>query len=157
MLNTVEKVLLLQDIEFLTGAPTESLARLAAVASHEDVPPGARLFEIGDRPQELLFLVSGQVTETNREDCSCTVEQTGLDFLSVLGEVPHIVSARVLTGSRLLKVSLDDLVELLSSDAEFSWRVLRHVSRVGRGTCSGDPVPEYPQAMFATSETPASD
>ena len=145
-MKTVEKVLLLHDIVFLSSAPTESLARLAAAVTHEEVSPGASLFEIGDRAHELLFLVSGRVTLTNRDGDSCTVEQTGLDFLSVLGEMPHLVSARVLTESGILRVSLDDLVELLSSDAEFSWRLLRHVSRVGRGTCEGDPVPEYPRA-----------
>ena len=145
MLKTVERVLRLQDIEFLAGTPTESLVRLAVASTYEDVPAGATLFELGESPDELIFVVAGEVKLTNQEGCSSTVELTGLDFLSVLAEVPHIVTARAATSCSVLRVSLDNLVELLSSDAEFSWRILKYVAALGRSTCFGDPVPEYPR------------
>ncbi len=131
MLKTVEKVLLLQDVDIFRLATTEHLARLAAVSREASLPERHRVFNRGDSATQLSLVVDGQVRLENGSGKSEIVERSGLDFLSVFSEAPHAVNAETITPCTLLIVPFDDLVELLTAEAGFCWAILRFMGRFG--------------------------
>ncbi len=131
MLKTVEKVLLLQDVDIFRLATTDHLARLAAVARELSLPPRHTIFRRGDPSSRLYLVVDGQVRLENDNGRAEVVQRSGLDFLSVFSETPHALEAETLTGCSLLHVHFDDLVELLTAEAGFCWAILRFLGRLG--------------------------
>ncbi len=128
MLSTVEKVLLLQELELFRQASTEHLARLAAVAKERDVAAGERIFEREEPVSRAFFLVEGRVRLELSDQTSQEVDSCLLDMLSVLSEGLHFASAETLDTCTLLIVSYEDLVDLLTDEAEFCWALLRHIA-----------------------------
>lgn len=131
MLKTVEKVLLLQDVDIFRLATTEHLARLAAVCREANLPEKHRVFQRGDPSTQLLLVVDGKVQLEYGADRTEVVERGGLDFLSVFSETPHVCSAVALTPCMLLVVDFDDLADLLTAEAGFCWAILRFLGRFG--------------------------
>ncbi len=131
MLKTVERVLLLQDLDIFRLANTEHLARLATLAREDSLPSGRVLFRRGDPSTELHLVVEGKVLLSNGRGLEEVAERSALDFLSVFSEAPHSVSAETAGSCLLLTVSFDDLVELLTAEAGFCWAILRFLGRFG--------------------------
>lgn len=132
MLKTVEKVLLLQDLVPFRKASTEHLIRLAGIARTERVSPGTEVFSRGDLSVDLHFLVDGRIRLTNAGGAAETVERGALDLASVLSEAPHSVTAEALEESTLLVVSFEELLDILTAEADFCWILLRHFAEQGR-------------------------
>jgi len=132
MLKTVEKVLLLQDLEEFRLASTEHLAKLAVVTRERREAPGTYLFRKGGASSELCLLVQGKVSLEFASGEFRTVETCSLDLFSVFSQSGHAVSARTLEPCVLLVVDYDDLVDLLESEAEFSSAMARYLARKAR-------------------------
>lgn len=131
-LHVVEKVLLLQDLKIFRFASTEHLAQLAEMARERQVPAGTQLFRRGDPACDLLLLVQGKASLEDGSGRVTEAERRGLDYLSVVAEQPHALTATALEPCTLLAVSYDELSEFLSGEAEFCWALLRHISRLTR-------------------------
>ncbi len=131
-LHVVEKVLLLQDLEIFRFASTEHLAQLAEMARERHVPAGERFFRRGDPARDLLLLVQGKASLEDGAGVVVEAERRGLEFLSVVSDQPHALTATALEPCTVLAVSYDELTEFLSGEAEFCWALLRHVSRLAR-------------------------
>ncbi len=127
MLPTIEKVLLLQDLGILSFASTDHLAQLATLCQANTYPADETLFRKGEPHSELFLLVEGRVsleTEANPE----TVEKCALDFWSCLAQSAHEVSAKCVDDCTVLLVSFEDLVDILSSEPDLSWAILRYLA-----------------------------
>lgn len=133
MLTVIEKVLLLQDFDLFHSTYSEHLAQLAAISKLVEVEPESILFRSGDTARNLYLLLEGTAALENPDGTVETVERDGLDVWSFFSESPHRQSARTLTRCRLLSVSLDDMVDLLTSEADFCWAITRRLARRGRG------------------------
>ncbi len=137
MLSTVEKVLLLQELDLFRKASTEHLARLAAVAEERELDAGRRIFERNEPVSRAFFLVEGRVRLEKSVDGFSVGECCLLDMLSVLSEGRHSVSAETIDTCTLLVVSYDDLIDLLTDEAEFCWTLLRHIAAESAETGEG--------------------
>jgi AAA family ATP:ADP antiporter len=127
MLPTIEKVLLLQDLGILSFASTDHLAQLATLCQANTYPADETLFRKGEPHSELFLLVEGRVsleTEANPE----TVEKCALDFWSCLAQSAHEVSAKCVDDCTVLLVSVEDLVDILSSEPDLSWAILKYLA-----------------------------
>lgn len=132
MLTVIEKVLLLQDIDFFFYAYSEHLAQLASISNVVKVGKDSILFREGEQHAEFHLLVTGQVLlEMNGKEI-CVAEQDGLDYWSFFSETPHQFTARTLEDCMLLVVSYENMVDLLTAEPEFSWAILKHLARLGR-------------------------
>ncbi len=139
MLTVIEKVLLLQDFELFRHASSEHLAQLAAVAKVIDVEKGSILFRKGETARNLLLLLEGAVALEDGDPQQAPVEaRDALDCWSFFAQSPHRYTARTAGSCRLLSVSLDDMVDLLTSEAEFCWALMRQLAVRARGD-SGSP------------------
>ncbi|MFQ5737921.1 MAG: Crp/Fnr family transcriptional regulator [Acidobacteriota bacterium] len=132
MLKTVEKVLLLQDLDLFSLVSTDQLAQLALIAEDKEVPPGVPLFSRGDEASKLYLVVQGKVRSEDGNGKSWLVERAGLDFWSVFSESRHAVSARTVQTSTVLVVRYDDFVDLLTGEPEFCLALIRYLAGLGR-------------------------
>ncbi len=131
MLKTVEKVLLLQDLEVFRKATSEQLARLAIISTERSFEEKEILFEKGDLSDSLQLLVDGKV-RLGTPGQGPVVESTILDPLAFFSAEAHNTAAAALTSGILLETSRHDLTDLLTSEGEFGWIVLEEVARIGR-------------------------
>lgn len=129
-LNTVEKVLLLQDLEIFRFASTEHLALLAGMVREREFEPGSILFRRGEPSKELHLLVRGRAELNPVAGSTESVERVALDFLSFFSDKPHAFTAKAVDACTLLTAPHEEMVDYLTSEAEFCWSVLRYVSRL---------------------------
>ncbi len=139
-LNTVEKVLLLQDLEIFRFASTEHLSLLAAMVREREFEAGSELFRKGDPSAELCLLVRGRAELDPIAGATEQVERVALDFLSFFSDKPHAFTATAIEPCTLLSVPYEELVDYLTSEAEFCWAILRYVSRLTRRRIFADQV-----------------
>ncbi len=127
MLPTIEKVLLLQDLGILSFAATDHLAQLATLCQTNTYQADETLFRKGAPHSKLFLLVEGRVSLENGTSPEI-VEKCALDFWSCLAQSPHEVSAECVDDCTVLLVSFEDLVDLLSSEPELSWAILKYLA-----------------------------
>jgi CRP-like cAMP-binding protein len=132
MTTVIEKVLQLQDIEIFRFAYTEHLAHLASVCKELEKEEGDSLFQKGDDCSCLYLLVEGQVELELETGRVVSVQNCALDQWSFLARRPHRYSARCADSCLLYTVSYEDMVDLLTSEPEFSWSLTRHLSEIAR-------------------------
>ncbi len=131
MLKTVEKVLLLQELAVFREATSEQLARLAIISTESSFVEKEILFQKGDICGSLQLLVDGRV-QLGPPGKGAEVEQTILDPLSFFARQPHNTEAVALTSGILLETPHHELTDLLTSEGEFGWIVLKEIARIGR-------------------------
>lgn len=131
MLKTVEKVLLLQELEMFREATSDQLAALAMISKQRGFQKGETLFRAGDKCHCLVLLVSGRVRLGSSEEAPI-VETTVLDPLAFFAGKSHDTTGRAISAGTLLESPQDELNDLLISEGEFGWIVLRQVARLGR-------------------------
>ncbi len=131
MLKTVEKVLLLQELEVFRKATSEQLARLAMISTDRNFEEKEVLFEKGNFCDCLQLLVDGKV-QLGPSGQGPVVESMMLDPLSFFAGQPHNTAAAALTPGILLETPQHDLTDLLTSEGEFGWIILEEIARIGR-------------------------
>jgi CRP/FNR family transcriptional regulator, cyclic AMP receptor protein len=107
---------LLQDIEFFELHDEEDRKSLAKVLDHVRLKEGARLFERGDRGNELFIVHSGKVELSIRdlagEKIVLTVAERGDLFgeLSLLDNHPRTATAKALEDTELIVLNRENLL-----------------------------------------------
>jgi CRP-like cAMP-binding protein len=140
MLTVIEKVLQLQDLDLFEFAYTEHLSQLGAICHETEVSEGTVLFREGETSRRFYMVVRGNVAlEVNGEPVA-TVKQGSLDVWSFFTERPHTVTAKALETTTLLTVTLEDLVDLLTTEAEFCWAITKKLACLGQEQCVRLPV-----------------
>jgi CRP-like cAMP-binding protein len=132
MPTTIEKVLLLQDLEIFGFASTEHLAKLALVCHQIEFDVDNIIFRKGEPSSKLYLLVEGHVSLENREGQKAVVEKCALGFWSFFAESTHRVTASAQGKCTLLAVSLEDMVDLLTAEPEFCLAIVKYLARLGR-------------------------
>ncbi|GAB4123190.1 MAG: hypothetical protein Kow001_20840 [Acidobacteriota bacterium] len=139
MMTVIEKVLLLQDFELFRQANSEHLAQLAAVAKVIDVEKDSILFRQGETARNLLLLLEGSVVLEDGGAQAPAHGREALDCWSFFSQNLHRYTARTTEPCRLLSVSLDDMVDLLTSEAEFCLTLLRELAGISYRSQGGQP------------------
>lgn len=128
MLTTIEKVLILQDVEPFGLVSTECVAEIAMRCREVVFPAQHVLFRNGDPPLQLYILVEGAV-QINGENSR--VEHSVLGLWALCAELPYRESVRTLEQSKALVLTAEDFEELLSSETELCRAVLKYLARSG--------------------------
>jgi CRP-like cAMP-binding protein len=132
MVTIIEKVLQLQDIDLFGSAYTEHLAQFASVCQEKGVAADANLFQRGHECDTLYILLEGRVELGSETGARTAVQKCALDLWSFLSQGNHQHSAKALDNCRLLTVSFDEMVDLLTAEPEFCWAVTKHLAQLGR-------------------------
>ena len=128
----IEKVLQLQDIDLFGTAYTEHLAQFASVCQERGVEADTDLFQQGHECDTLYILLEGRVELASETGTRTTVQKCALDLWSFLSQGTHQHTAKALENCRLLTVSFDEMVDLLTAEPEFCWAVTKYLAQLGR-------------------------
>ena len=132
MTTIIEKVLQLQDLDTFRFAYTEHLAQLASICREEEHPDGRLLFQRGEPCNTLHLLIEGKVNLELESGRSVTVQKCSLDQWTFFAHADHQYSATCAESCLLYTVSYRAMVDLLTSEPEFSWAIARHLAVLGR-------------------------
>ncbi|MEE8586547.1 MAG: Crp/Fnr family transcriptional regulator [Acidobacteriota bacterium] len=132
MFKTIEKVLLLHEVDLFSLAQTEHLGELAAVCQVREVQVGKILFKAGEPSKRLRILVEGRVRLGEGEEVRELSSVSSLDEWAFLAEAGHSCRAEAVQDSVLLEISFEDLSDILTAEPELCLALLRYLARQGQ-------------------------
>jgi CRP-like cAMP-binding protein len=126
MLTTLEKVDLLQKAPIFGGIPTQSLARVAAIAQEVSWEARHMLFLEDDPADAMFLLLEGQVEVTRSGHEEQTLQAPHVvGALALLAGEAHPESAMTLQPTRALQIDQQDLYEAMTEDFSITRGILR--------------------------------
>ena len=126
MLTTVEKVIILKDIDIFEFTSTEDLAHIAAITDEVNFHTDETIFEEGDISDAMYLVIEGKVRLT-RGDQEVMVAQKKDVFgtWALFDDEPRVVAATTLEDSRLLQIDKEDFIDLLADHVGITQSVLK--------------------------------
>ena len=136
MLTVMEKVAVLQNVEAFCAVPTQSLARLAAIAQEVDYAARQALFNDNEAADSVFVLLEGEVVlvRPGRERKKLGPGQVAglLAFLAGDSEPESAVATQPV---RALRLDQEDFYDAMAEDFNLTRGMLRTVVRWAAGTC----------------------
>ena len=118
MLTTIEKVALLQDVEWFKQTETQNLLLISTVAQEVVFEADTLIYAAGDSPDAVYLVIDGQIQLDNAHGQLQKLSYLdSFGMLDLLNNQPHTLSARAITGSLLLKIDRDSFWTILAGDA----------------------------------------
>ncbi len=113
-LRPIDKVLMLQRLQLLSRMPVDERMAMSAIATEVRLEPGAALFDEAD-PPALHTIIDGKVTLAATDGLPTIDADSGdaIGLFETLAGVPIGRRARVTEAGRALRISHDDLFDLL--------------------------------------------
>jgi CRP-like cAMP-binding protein len=126
MLTTIEKILLLQDVDPFTLASADHLALLAGLCEELQFGAEQTLFQAGDSPVQLYLLLEGEVRLVKPGEGPVEVDGGIIGFWSCLTGNLHTTSATCLSDSQFLVIRTEDFLDVLMTEPGLSLAILQH-------------------------------
>lgn len=126
MLTIVERVILLQKVDIFADIPTEELGYLASIGEEISYLKGEVLFREND-PSDALYLILDGAVRLHRGEVEIMIARSHdtLGAWALFDQEPRIATATVLDDSRLLRITHDDFLDLLSDHVQITRGILR--------------------------------
>lgn len=126
MLTTIEKVMLLQNVDVFSLVPTEQLAYLAAIAKETSVPKGSTIYRENDPADSLFLVIEGSVRlHKGTQEITTARANHAFGTWALFDEEFRLVTATASEDSRLLKIDREDFVEILADHVQISQGILK--------------------------------
>lgn len=134
MLTTVEKVILLREVDIFSQVSTEQLAYLAAILSEEHFAAGQAVYQQQDAADAMYLVVAGQV-RLHRDQLEITVARPGDAFgtWALFDDEPRLSAATPVEEAHLLRLDKEDFIDLLADNVEITQGVLKALVKRVRG------------------------
>src|SRR5512138_1052770 len=110
--------------------PADRLERVAAIATHRDLPAGAVIFREGERGDEMFVVVAGKVRISRKLEGAgeeaLGVLEAGSHFgeMAMVDDSPRSADAHAHTACALAVVRRDDLDQLMFVDKDLAYDLL---------------------------------
>jgi len=141
MISTVEKALILKEIELFSRIPGEDLAQIACFAEEVTFEPGDVVFEEGDLGDSLYLILSGEAKVNRGRTVLATVgEKDVFGEMALLDSQPRSAAITALTELVCLRITRADFNSLIAERSAVAEGVIRVL--VKRLRSSGDDVRE---------------
>ena len=123
MLKTIEKALLLQEVDFLGFASADHLMQLAEAGGVETFRKGEAIVREGDPSLTLYILLLGEMSELAGGPA---LEKTALNLHSCLTGSPQERDCVCGQDCTVLTIATADLLDLLAGEPELSLALLKY-------------------------------
>lgn len=131
MLTTIEKVLLLQGVDFLADTETENLAKIAAIAREVRFEEGATIFKEGEPSDALYIVVEGTVSvRKGSKEIGLVKDKETIGWSIFFEQTPNILTLVALTDTLALKIEREELFDLLADHFDIVRGILKRLSRI---------------------------
>ncbi|MBU2503204.1 cyclic nucleotide-binding domain-containing protein, partial [bacterium] len=129
MLSTVEKVLLLQNVELFARIPTDQLAALGAIAREVSVMAGDTIYREHDHPDALYMVLQGAVQlHQGLRTISVAGPRETFGIWALFDPEPRVMTATAMEDSRLLRIERNEFNDLLADDVRIAQGIIRTVA-----------------------------
>ncbi|MBN2431303.1 MAG: cyclic nucleotide-binding domain-containing protein [Acidobacteria bacterium] len=131
MYTIIEKVMILQRVDFFNRCSTHELAEIAAIAEELDFEQNQTVFNEGDPNEALYVILSGSVRmEKDGEPVATLQQHQAFGVWSLFDEEPRIATAVANEQVKLLRLDREDFFELLSEQFDITQKIFQSI--VGR-------------------------
>ena len=126
MLTVIEKVLFLQNVDVFKEVPSEYLAYLASISEEISFSKDSVIYKIQDHSDAMYLVLEGQV-RLHIDDRVITIADTKEAFgtWALFDDAPRVVTATVVTDTRLLKIDRDEFIDLLADHVQITQAILK--------------------------------
>ena len=130
MLNTVQKVEVLENVPLFNELSGKDRMLIALIATEEQLPPESLLCEEGDIGDELFLVIEGQVSVERVDDQGSVKQLAVIGKNSCVGETslfvdqPRNATLRVIKTSRILFIQKILLHELIKDYPQISFGII---------------------------------
>ncbi|HBY06826.1 MAG TPA: hypothetical protein DEH22_03220 [Chloroflexi bacterium] len=130
MLSNIEKVLALKQVGIFTETSNETLAQIAQLLDEVSYSDGKAIFEKGDLGDSMYIIIAGEVRVHDGER-TLNHLKTGDVFgeSAVLDAEPRMASITAVAETQLLRLSQEDLYEVMEAQSEISRGIIRVLSK----------------------------
>lgn len=124
MLKTIEKALLLQEIDYLQFASADHLMQLAEAGQEQVFKKGDYIVRAGDPSQTLYLLLLGRAAAEGTGGRS--IEKTAVNLCACLASATEACNYVCLDDCTVLAMSVSDLMDLLAGEPELLMALLKY-------------------------------
>jgi len=129
MLSTIEKVIILKDVDLFAGTPDELLAEVAGLLAEVECEPGQAIFAKGEAGDSLYIIVSGEVRVHDGDYTINTLGETEVfGEMALLDPEPRMASVTAASDALLLRLDQDPFFELMDTRSEVARGIIRVLS-----------------------------
>ncbi len=127
---TIEKALVLNEVDFFSGLSGELLSEMAAAAEEVDVPAGQTVAAKGEHSSAMFVVASGRVRIHDGEKTLRELEERrAFGTRCALDPRERSSSATALEDSLLLKIEHEVLFEFIAESPELAKRIIGSLCR----------------------------
>lgn len=131
MLSTVEKVILLQNVDVFAEISSEQLSYLAAIAEELSFSAGDDIYRCEEPSDALYVVLEGKVRlHRNDEEIAAVGPNEPFGTWALFDDHPRVATATAVEDTRALCIDRQDFLDVLSDHAQITEGVLKTL--VGR-------------------------
>jgi len=130
MLTIIEKVLLLQNVDILSGIASEQLSFIASIAQETSIQPNWEIYREGDSPDGLYVVVSGSIRIMRGKDEIDRIMPNGaFGVWALFDNEPRLTTSLAMEESQLLFVSRERFFDILSDHVDILEGILKQLAQ----------------------------
>ena len=157
MLTIIEKVIFLQHVDVFSEISTEQMAYLAAIVEEISFSENTDIFHEQDPSDAVYLVLEGQVRLHRKNlDFAVLGPQEAFGTWALFDPEPRVATATTLEDTRLLRVSRDDFIDLLSDHVQITQGVLRALTKRLRGLIGESEIKTAQQGKLSHHEVDTS-
>ena len=135
MLTVLEKVNILQKAPLFHEVPTESLARLAALAQEVRYEAGSLLYRENDAAESMFVLMEGEVALLRSgQETGKLAPPSEVGALAMLADQSQPASARAAQPTLALQLDQQEFHDAMAEDFNLTRGILRALARTATAT-----------------------
>ncbi len=134
MLTTIEKIILLQEVDVFKSLLTEDLAYIAAIAEEVSIHADGTIFKEGGIPDSMYLVLEGKIRlHQNQKEVMIAEKNNAFGTWSLFDDQPRVVTATALEDSQLLRIDREDFVDLLADHVRITQGIMKALVERMRG------------------------
>jgi hypothetical protein len=129
MLSTIEKVLILKQVDVFQQTPDDVLADIAALLEEIEIPAGETIFRKGDLGDSLYIVISGRLRVDNGDRLLNYLGASDVfGEMALLDSEPRVASVAAVEPTHLLRLDQAPFYELIGDRPEVAIGLIRVLS-----------------------------
>lgn len=130
MLTTVEKVLLLQDVDIFEHTSTEGLSHIAAIAEEIAFQTDDVIYKEDEIPDAMYVVIEGKVRLTRGEkEVMVAKNMEAFGTWALLDDEPRVATATALEPSQVLRLDKEEFIDLLADHVGITQSIMKTLTK----------------------------
>ena len=130
MLTTIEKVILLQDVDIFEHTSTEDLSHIAAIAEEIEFRADDIIFKEDEISDAMYTVIDGKVRLTRGEkEVMVAGKMEAFGTWALFDDEPRVATATALEASQLLRIDKEEFIDLLADHVAITQSILKTMAK----------------------------